>query len=63
MTREQDQTVRRRLARRVVRYRDAAGALPAVQDLKRRHTAGVVAGAGRVMAAEGRDDARLGKEA
>jgi len=58
VTREQYQTVRRRFTRYVARYRDAAGALPAMQSLKWRHTACVVADAGRVMAAEGWDDAR-----
>ena len=57
MTREQYQTVRRHFTRYVARYRDAAGALPAMQNLKWRHTACVVADAGRVMAAEGWDDA------
>lgn len=65
MTRQQYQTVRDRFTRYVARYRDTAGTLPAMQELKWRHTACVVADAERVMAAEGWDSARcmLGRTA
>lgn len=53
MNHEHFQAVRSRFNRYVARFRGPDGAFPAMQALKRRHTAHVVADAGRVMAAEG----------
>lgn len=53
MTCEHYQTVSTRFDRYVDRFRDTDGALPAMQELKRQHTACVVADANRVMEAEG----------
>ncbi len=53
MTHEHFQAVRSRFNRYVARFRGPDGAWPAMQALKRKHTAHVVADASRVMAAEG----------
>jgi hypothetical protein len=50
---EHFQAIRSRFNRYVARFRGPDGAFPAMQALKRRHTAHVVVDAGRVMAAEG----------
>ncbi|NLL84367.1 MAG: HD domain-containing protein [Lentisphaerae bacterium] len=52
MTDELFEKITKRFEAYVGRYRDAAGELPAMHELKWRHTAGVVEDARRIMAAE-----------
>jgi hypothetical protein len=65
MTDEHFQMARSRFNRYVARFREPDGSWPAMQALKRKHTAHVVADAGRIMAAEGwsADRQRVGRTA